>query len=91
MTAEFSVPKTRDTYSHQDFGQLVGHRSLHRSVPEASNYNKICLAQISAEDYASAAGSPSAGTQLHFFQPPTIQDTLPNGASSWGRTRCRSF
>lgn len=64
-------------------GQLVGHRSSHRSVPEASNYNKICLAQISAEDDASAAGSPSAGTQLHFFQPPTIQDTLPNGAARW--------
>lgn len=71
------------------FGQLVGHRSLHTSVPEASNYNKICLAQISAEDDASAAGSPSAGTQLHFFQPPTIQDTLPNGAACWARTRCR--
>lgn len=66
-------------------GQLVGHRSSHTSVPEASNYNKICLAQISAEGDASAAGSPSAGTQLHFFQPPTIQDTLllPNGAARW--------
>lgn len=72
-------------------GQLVGHRSSHTSVPEASNYNKICLAQISAEDDASAAGSPSAGTQLHFFQPPTIQDTLPNGAARWaGRGACVS-
>jgi len=86
MTAEFSVPKKRRHLFTSGFGQLVGHRSLHRSVPEASNYNKICLAQISAEDDASAGGSPSAGTQLHFFQPPIIQDTLPNGAACW---RCR--
>lgn len=81
MTTEFSTPKTRRHRFPLGLGQLVGHRSSHRSVPEASNYNKICLAQISAEDDASAAGSPSAGTQLHFFQPPTIQDTLPNGAA----------
>lgn len=74
-------------------GQLVGHRSPHTSVPEASNYNKICLAQISAEGDASAAGSPSAGTQLHFFQPPTIQDTLllPNGAARWAGRGAGSY
>jgi hypothetical protein len=41
MTAEFSVPKTRGYLFPSGFGQLVGHRPLHTSVPEASNYNKI--------------------------------------------------